>query len=154
MTRLLLLALLLPLTASADLGVNVYGASYHFDQDKARAAGVDNQFNPGLGVRWRQPANERFDWFADAGFYRDSGRNTAVLAGGGAFWRATEGLRLGGALAFLHSDTYNRGKAFIAPLPVAAYEWRRVTLNMVYMPKVHEVNDINTLGFWLTVWLR
>jgi hypothetical protein len=29
-----------------------------------------------------------------------------------------------------------------------------VTLNMVYMPKVHEVNDINTLGFWATFWLK
>ena len=30
-------------------------------------------------------------------------------------------------LAFLHTDTYNAGKAFIAPLPVAAYDLRRVT---------------------------
>ena len=39
------------------------------------------------------------------------------------------------------SKTYNGGKS-------------RVTLNVVYMPKVREVNDINTFGFWLTVWLR
>jgi hypothetical protein len=29
-----------------------------------------------------------------------------------------------------HSDTYNEGDAFIAPLPIAGYEWRRVTLNI------------------------
>ena len=149
----ILIALLMPALCRADLGINVYGLSYHFDHDKAKELGVDNQFNPGLGVRWRK-AGERLDWFADAGFYRDSGRHSAKLAGVGAFWHAGERLRLGGALALLHSPTYNRGTAFIAPLPVAAYELGAVTLNMVYMPKVHEVYDINTLGFWATFWLK
>src|SRR5688572_16091702 len=116
-----------------------------------RELGFDNEVNPGLGVRWRMP-REKFNWFLDAGAYRDSGRNTAVLAGGGIFWKATERLRLGGALAFLHSETYNDGDAFIAPLPLLAYEWRAVTANLVYFPKVSGINEINTLGFWLTFW--
>jgi hypothetical protein len=107
--------------------------------------------NPGLGLRYRWP-RQGFDWFADGGAYRDSGRNTAVYAGGGAFWKPTERLRLGGALAFFYSDTYNDGDPFIAPIPVAAYEWRRVTLNLVYFPKISGINDINTLGFWITLW--
>jgi len=152
--RFLPLVLILISTACrADLGLNVYGLSWHFDQDKAKEIGVDNQVNPGLGVRWRK-VEERWDWFADAGFYRDSGRNTATLAGAGALWHVGASARLGGALAVLHSDTYNQGKTFIAPLPVAAWDFRHATLNVVYLPKVHEVNDINTLGFWLTVWLR
>ena len=109
--------------------------------------------NPGLGARWRI-AREQFDWMLDGGAYRDSGRNTAVYAGGGALWKPTKHLRLGGALALFHSDTYNDGDAFVAPLPVVALEWRAVTLNMVYFPKVSNVNDINTLGFWLTLWPR
>ena len=72
----------------------------------------------------------------------------------GGHWHASESLRLGGALVFLHSRTYNNGAAFVAPLPIAAWEFRRVTLNAVYMPKVHNLNDINTLGFWATIWLR
>jgi hypothetical protein len=148
-----LLLLAISTTCRADLGLNLYGLSWHFDQDKARELGVDNQVNPGLGARWRK-VEERWDWFADAGFYRDSGRNTAKLAGVGALWHLGESARLGLAAAVLNSDTYNKGKTFVAPLPVAAWEFRHATLNMVYMPKVHEVNDINTLGFWLTVWLR
>src|SRR5678815_1839127 len=97
---------LVPLAAHADLGLNVYGLSWHFDQDKAREIGTDNQVNPGLGVRLRK-VEERWDWFADAGFYRDSGRNTATLAGAGALWHLGESARLGLALAILHSDTYN-----------------------------------------------
>jgi hypothetical protein len=139
--------------ACADVGLNLYGASYHFDRDKAKELGLTHEFNPGLGVRWRQAHNESWDLFADAGFYRDSKANTAVLAGGGGLWHATEGLRLGGGLVLLKSDTYNGGKAFIAPAPVAAYEWRRVTFNAVYFPKWRDVNRTNQLGFWLTLWL-
>ena len=109
--------------------------------------------NPGLGLRYRY-ARADFDWFLDSGAYRDSGRNTAVFAGGGVFWKPTERVRLGGALAFFYSDTYNDGDPFIAPIPLAAYEWRAVSLNLVYFPKISRVNEINTLGFWLTFWPR
>ena len=134
------------------MGINLYGLSYHFDQDKAREMGIDNQVNPGLGLRWRAPRS-RWDWIADAGLYRDSGRNTAKLAGGGALWHAAEGLRLGGALVLLHSKTYNAGRAFVAPAPLAAYDFGRVTFNLVYFAKWREVNRTNQIGFWLTWWL-
>jgi len=140
-----------PCFAQGELGINLYGLSYHLERDRAKELGTDNEVNPGLGLRWRMP-RETFDWFLDAGAYRDSGRNTAVLAGGGALWKATERLRLGGALAFLHSDTYNDGNPFIAPMPLAAYEWRAISFNVVYFPKVSGVNDVNTLGFWITLW--
>lgn len=47
---LLCAALALPLPALVDLGINLYGLSYHFDRSRARELGVDNGFNPGLGV--------------------------------------------------------------------------------------------------------
>jgi hypothetical protein len=145
----------LPLAAQAgDFGINIYGLSYHVERSRAHELGVDNEFNPGLGVRYRLPHSERLDWIFDAGAYRDSGRNTAVFAAAGASWHVSGGWRLGGALAAFHSDTYNRGRAFIAPVPFAGYDWRRVSVNVVYLPKVSEVNDINTFGFWLTVWLN
>jgi hypothetical protein len=37
-------------------------------------------------------------------------------------------------------------------LPIAGYEWRRVTLNVVYFPKIERYNEVNTFGFWLTFW--
>ena len=153
----LILPLAVPAASAAEagcLGVNLYGASYHFDRSRARESGVDNEFNPGLGVRYRVPHSERVDWIVDAGAYRDSGRNTALLAGAGALWKATEAVRLGGALVVLDSDTYNRGKTVVAPLPLAAYELRRVTLNAVFIPKVSDINEVATLGFWITWWLE
>jgi hypothetical protein len=140
--------------AHADIGLNLYGASYHLDRDKAREIGLTNEFNPGLGVRWRKAHSETLDYFVDAGFYEDSAENTAKLLGGGALWHASERLRLGGGLVVMQSETYNRGNAFVAPAPVVAYEWRRVTFNAVYFAKWRDVNRTNQLGFWLTVWLR
>lgn len=159
MKSLLVAALLLPTAAAAgprsgDWGINLYGASYHFQRERAKALGVDNEWNPGIGVRYRRPAAERWDWVLDAGAYRDSGANTALVAGAGALWHATGRLRLGGAAAFFHSDTYNRGDPAIAPVPLAAYELGRVTVNATYLPKVREINEVATLGFWLTLWLR
>jgi hypothetical protein len=161
-TLLLFAAAALPSLAQAgDLGINLYGLSYHFDRGKARELHDDNGFNYGLGVRYRLPdesvdwlPGESIDWFFDAGAYHDGGRNTAVLAGAGGLWHASERLRLGAALTFFHSKTYNGGRPFIAPVPLAAYEFRSATLNAFYAPKVRDVNSINTLGFWLTVWLR
>ncbi len=57
--------------------------------------------------------------------------DSAKLADAGALWHATEHLRFGAALAILSSDTYNQGRTFIAPLPMAAYAFRPVTVNVV-----------------------
>jgi hypothetical protein len=136
--------------AAAELALNVYGASYHFNRDKARELGLTEEFNPGLGVRWRMPNNV----FADAGAYRDSGGRTARFAGAGLLWHAGESLRLGGALALFKSETYNAGNAFVAPVPLAAYETRRFTFNVAFLPRFGDVNQTSQLGFWLSIPLR
>ena len=140
-----------PCAAQGELGLNVYGFSYHLDRSEAENRGQDSEVNPGLGLRYRVPS-ESFDAFLDGGIYRDSARNTAVYAGGGMFWKATQGLRLGGAFAVFKSDTYNDSEAFFVPVPLVAYEWRKVSLNVVYIPKIDSLDTLNTLGFWLTVW--
>ena len=151
---LLFLALCLgpSLAFSGDLGINVYGLSYHFERSRARDIGVDNEVNPGLGLRYRMPQGERVEWFLDGGAYRDSGRNTAVYAGGGALWKPTRRFGAGVALAAFESDTYNRGRAFVAPIPLVSYDLGAASLNLAYLPKISDLNDINTLAFWITLW--
>ena len=140
-----------PCAAQGQLGLNVYGFSYHLDREEAESRGQDSEVNPGLGLRYRMPG-DNFDSFLDGGIYRDSARNIGVYAGGGVFWKPTERLRIGGAVGVFKSDTYNDGEAFVAPVPVIAYEWRRVTLNVVYIPKIESLDTLNTVGFWLTLW--
>ena len=143
----------LPACAQADFGVNLYGFSYHLERDKARALGINNQVNPGLGLRYRIHQSPEFDWVFDAGFYRDSGRHTAKIAGAGLLWHATDHLRLGAALTIFNSPTYNSGKTFVAPLPIIAYEFKSVTLNLAYSPRIRGLNDVNMFGVWATFWL-
>ena len=134
-----------------ELGLHLYGLSYHLERGRARELGLTNEVNAGLGVRYRLPRAEH-GWVFDAGAFHDSARNTAFLAAAGAYWKATQRLQLGAALVLFQSDTYNSGDPFIAPIPAVAYEWRAVSANLAYSPKVGGVNDVNTLLFWLTFW--
>lgn len=138
--------------AAGELGINFYGLSYHFDKDRAEALGVDNALNPGLGVRYRFAEWERWSFFADAGAYYDSGRNTAVIGGVGALWTVAGGLQVGAAVAVFNSDTYNDGRTFVAPLPLLAYDFGPATVNLTFFPKIERYNDVATIGFWVTLW--
>jgi hypothetical protein len=75
-----------------------------------------------------------------------------VYAGGGAFWKPTRRFGAGIALAAFESDTYNRGRAFVAPIPLVSYDLGAASLNLAYLPKISDLNDINTLAFWITLW--
>jgi opacity protein-like surface antigen len=137
---------------TGELGINVYGLSYHFDDDRAEQIGVDNWFNPGFGVRYRFAEWSKFNFFVDAGVFEDSGREAAKVLGVGALWHFGGGFQVGGALAYMHSNTYNQGDAFIAPLPLIVWDAGPVALNFTYFPKISDFNEVATLGFWLTFW--
>ena len=148
--RALFLFLLLgaPVSTSAgEWAVNVYGLSYHRDRERARELGVDNEVNPGLAARYEWSSG----LFAEAGAYRDSGRNTAKFAGAGYQWRLGTSWRAGGGLALFQSETYNEGSAFIAAVPIVSYDFGPVMLNAVFFPKVSDFNEVGAFGFYLTV---
>lgn len=138
--------------SAGELGINLYGLSYHFDRDRAERLDVDNSVNPGLGARYRFAEIDRWSFFGEAGAYYDSGRNTAVLAGVGTYWLAWRGLHLGAAVAVFNSDTYNRGKTFVAPVPLVGYDFGPAMVNLTFFPRVSDFNDVATLGLWVTLW--
>lgn len=139
--------------ADGDWGINLYGLSYHWDRGLAEAMGWDNEFNPGLGLRYRPGPWLKGVSFVDAGAYRDSGRNTALYAALGVQWPLDERKAwwLGAAITAFNSDTYNRGDPCIALIPLLSWRLERVTLNLTHFPKVSDFNDIHTTAFFLTV---
>ena len=143
-------------TASAEWGVNLYGLSYHWERDTAEENDWDNEFNPGLGLRYTFGEWLNASAFADAGAYYDSGRNTAVYGAAGLLWPLDrEGrFNLGAALTAFHSDTYNNGDAFIAPIPLLALRFDHVTVNFTHFPKVSDFNSVNTTAMFLTIPIR
>ena len=130
--------------------VNIYGASYHFERERARRIDVDNELNPGLGVRkglWR---SDRHRVYAEAGLYYDSGERWAKTADITYQYELFTNVRAGVGLFYLQTRTYNGGDPVVAPLPVVSYDFGPAELNMVYAPRWGSLNDINTLGFFLT----
>lgn len=133
-------------------GVNIYGLSWHPDRSTARDEDLDNEVNPGLGLRYDfSPANSRWLTFAEAGVFRDSGREWAKMAGVGAQYRLTRRLSAGGALAAFYSDTYNKGDPFIAPVPLVSWDFGPLILNATYFPKVSDFNKVAAFAVYVTV---
>ena len=132
--------------------VNIYGFSYHFERDLARRIDADNEFNPGLGLRkalWKSESG-RQRVHAEAGLYYDSGERWAKTADVTYQYRVFRNLWAGAGLFFFHTRTYNRGDPVLVPLPIVAYDFGWAELNLAYAPKWGELNQINTLGAFMT----
>ena len=59
--------------------------------------------------------------------------------------------RPGGALLGLVSPTCNRGRFFVAPLPIVSYDLGRVTLNALYAPRDRGYNPFAVFGFYFSM---
>jgi hypothetical protein len=119
-----------------------------------QSSGLDNELNLGLGLNYTVYEDSRGIGFVEAGFYKDSGSNLAKLAGAGYQFKLGRRWRLGGALLGLQSETYNQGSPFIAPLPILTYDFGRVKLNAIYVPRYGEYNAFAAFGFYFSVPLR
>jgi len=95
--------------------------------------------NAGLGLGYNFHNDDQGVAFFDAGFFKDSGRNWAKFAGPGYQFKLSDHWRLGATLTLLQSQTYNRGRAFIAPIPLLTYDLGALKLNAVYVPRFQQV---------------
>jgi len=116
-----------------------------------KRAGLDNELNLGLGLDYTVLEDDRGIGFVEAGFYRDSGSQLAKFAGMGYQYKIGERWRLGGLLLGVQSRTYNRGDAFIAPIPLVTYDFGAVKLNAIYVPRYGDYNQFAVFGFYLSV---
>ena len=87
----------------------------------------------------------------EAGFYRDSGSHTAKIAGLGYQYKLGKRWRLGGALLAVHSETYNDGRFFVAPIPILTYDLGSVKLNAIYVPSYGAYNEFAVFGFYFSL---
>ena len=133
------------------LDLNVYGLAYHPDREAVHRKNLDNQVNPGLSLHYELTNSERGISFAEAGAYYDSGRHWAKFLSLGYQFKFGEHWRAGGAVAAVHSATYNNGVAFVGMFPLVTYDLGPVKLNAVYFPKVANYNQIAAFGFYISV---
>ena len=140
-----------PAAPWSNLSLHVYGLSYHTDREGARRRNVDNELNPGLGLGYEFHNDDRGAAFFAAGFYEDSGRNMAKLAGPGYQFKLGNRWRLGAVLPVIQSRTYNNGRTFIVPIPLLTYDLGAVKLNAVYAPRYRQHNEFAVFGLYLSI---
>lgn len=133
------------------LDLNVYGFSYHPDRETVHRLNLDNEVNPGLGLHYELSDTERGTTFAEIGAYQDSGSNLAKFAGLGYQFKFAKRWRIGGALAIVHSRTYNDGVTFLAMIPLITYDMGRVKLNATYLPELGHYNEVDAFGFYISI---
>ncbi|HYP67365.1 MAG TPA: hypothetical protein VEP67_03825 [Thiobacillaceae bacterium] len=143
------------LAAHADtpLELNIYGLSHHWDRAEAQRLHTEHETNPGLGLRYELAPHE---WcaapFAEGGIYSDSGANTTYYAALGCKGlKLTDSIRLGAGIALMQSETYNHGRAFVAPVPLLTWQISKVTLNFIQYPRIDSLGIINTTGLYISV---
>lgn len=143
---------ILPEDRRLRVNLLVFGISYHPDRKGSRAENVDNELNLGLGLNYAIHRDDRGAGALEAGFYYDSGRNWATFAGGGYQYKLGGRWRLGGDLLVIHSETYNDGNAFLAPIPRLTYDFSNlVQVHAIYVPKYERYNTFAVYGFYITV---
>lgn len=133
------------------LDLNVYGFSYHPDRETVHRKHLDNEVNPGLGLHYEFSETERGITFAEIGAYEDSGSNLAKLAAVGYQFKLGKRWGIGGALALVHSRTYNKGVAFVGMIPLLTYDLGPIKLNATYLPKLGHYNCVDAFGFYIGI---
>lgn len=133
------------------LDLNVYGLAYHPDRETAHRLDLDNEFNPGIGLHYELDRDTLGTSFVQIGIYKDSGSNWAKFAALGYQFKLGNYWRLGGALAAVHSETYNQGVTFLAMIPLLTLDLGRIKLNAVYFPKFGHYNQVEAFGFYIGI---
>lgn len=140
-----------PADSRLRLNLHVFGLSYHTDRGGTRVSHLDNEFNVGLGLNYEFHNDARGVAGLETGFFRDSGRNWAKFAGTSYQFKLGERWRFGADLLAVQSETYNKGRGFVAPLPRLTYDFGAVKLNAIYVPRVPQYNRFAAFGFYFTL---
>jgi hypothetical protein len=149
-TIIVFLLFLASYSEASEFGMNVYGFSYH--PDKADSNGNHfHSWNPGLGAQYTFLQRNRHRLLVDGGIYRNSSAHASEYVSGVYRFRLFGGFEFGPVVALYHSPDQNSGKAFIAPLLVLAYSYKRVTLQIVPVPKYKNVNRNAAIGMYFTI---
>lgn len=140
-----------PVKKRLSINLHVFGLSYHPDRGGTRVNHLDNELNTGLGLGYKLRENERGEVNSEIGFFKDSGRAWAKFAGANYLFKEGNRWRWGADLLAIQSPTYNRGKAFVAPIPRLTYDFGPVKANLIYIPKYRQVNEFSVFGLYFTI---
>lgn len=139
-----------PANSRLQLNLNVFGLSYHTDRAGTRDRHLDNELNVGLGLDYEFHNDALGVATLQTGFFKDSGRNWTKIAGAGYQYKLGQRWRAGADLLAIHSQTYNNGHGFIAPIPRVTYDFGPVNVNFVYVPRYRDYNRFAVFGLYFS----
>lgn len=143
-----------PSDRKLSLNLHIFGLSYHPDREGTHIRHLDNERNFGLGLGYKLHSDARGQTNVEAGFYKDSGSNWAKFAGVGYQFKFGDHWRLGADLLVIESQTYNYGRAFVAPIPRLTYDFGPAKINATFVPKVQAFNQFDVFFVYFTIPLR
>jgi hypothetical protein len=147
-----ILILLIPILATAppaqaQMGINLFGFSKHFQDDDMAPP---EEINPGLGYHWTFDRGSRTAMEFNLGAYRDSYKELNTHMSLGVRWRVWGPLELGLQALLAQSVSVNHNDPLLMPVPFLTLRHPRLAVNMVYLPKVTSLNRVPTLGLTFT----
>lgn len=145
--------MLMPVRLSAvELGVNVYGFSYHLDR-RDEFGRKFNERNPGVGVNASFLERHRSTYYLEAGIFEDSYNYGAKYVTVGYDYRLYKGLSIGTLIGFYDSRAVtNEGFALVA-VPLLSFRYHAVKLHLVHLPEFPGINPYPSFAFYATVYV-
>jgi len=138
-------------TATTSLIVNGYSRHFHVDDKYAHTTLNEKNYGLGLEFDYEQSPNDKLRYVNNLGWYKDSLNSTAYYAGGAAFYDVVgnKDLRfsVGGEITGFYSENYNKGKPFIALVPVANLGNSNYSVNFVLIPRFSQFMESGVAFF-------
>ena len=146
----LLFAVIAAHVSAYELGLNIHGLSYHPDEQDSNGRPFDS-INPGIGLRLVIHESGRHVWLSEGGLYKNSSGSTSKYFGGGYRFKLPANFEIGPSVVLYHSPDQNSGEAFLTPLIVLSWEYKRLQFHAVPVPRYKDVNRNAAVGFFITV---
>lgn len=133
--------------AYAQVGVNIFGLSYHY---KPQEATNYEAFNPGLGLHWTFDRTANTSLEANLGVYRDSEKTPEYHISFGGRARIWKPIELGLHVIWTQSPSMHWGKASLYPFPFLALRTGQTAFNFIYIPRLGDAWP-TTIGAYVTI---
>lgn len=147
------LCILLTSAATAgELGINVFGLSYHLDRQDDRGNRF-NEFNYGLGLNYTFYEDGRSRYYVEGSVYHDSFRNTARYGAVGYDYRLFDQLYFGLIVGLINSEAVSPSGSIVGAVPMLRYRYHWATVSLVHLPKFPGINAYPSFATYLTFWL-
>jgi hypothetical protein len=135
---------------AGELGLNIFGLSYHYQSSSYLEGGVEteyNQLNKGAGLQYILSEKSNHLYFIESGLFEDSKSNRAFYAAIGLKYFLFRPLSVGIALTYLNSPTYG---VPVAPLPVITCRIGFAALNAIWVPALDK-RESSAIAFYATI---